>query len=119
MLSCARATRGLRRPSPGMMARLGVPVGGRVRKSRAVEDQSAPIPEEKASKIGRMGQERPAALLARRTRTFRTCSPGTKARLGALGVGRVRMLRAVKGSLGHSPKKGNNILNSPAEGGVK
>ena len=28
------------------MARLGVPVGGRVRKLRAVEDQSAPIPEE-------------------------------------------------------------------------
>jgi len=26
------------------MARLGVPVGGRVRKLRAVEDQSAPTP---------------------------------------------------------------------------
>ena len=26
------------------MVRLGVPVGGRVRKRRAVEDQSAPIP---------------------------------------------------------------------------
>jgi hypothetical protein len=51
MLSCARATRGLRRPSPGLMARPGksiakqsegrageknLPVGGRVRKSRAV-----------------------------------------------------------------------------------
>ena len=44
MIFCARATRGLRRPSPGLMARLGVPVGGRVRKLRAVEDQSAPIP---------------------------------------------------------------------------
>jgi hypothetical protein len=33
------------RPSLGLMARLGVPVGGRVRKRRAVEDQSAPIPE--------------------------------------------------------------------------
>ena len=33
------------------MARLGVPVGGRVRKSRAVEDQSAPIPEERTSKL--------------------------------------------------------------------
>ena len=52
MVFCARATRGLRRPSPGLMARLGVPVGGRVRKLRAVEDQSAPIPEEKTSKLG-------------------------------------------------------------------
>ncbi len=30
------------------------------------------------------------------------CSPGTRARLGALGVGRVRMSRAVESSLGHS-----------------
>jgi len=30
------------RLSLGLMARLGVPVGGRVRKPRAVEDQSAP-----------------------------------------------------------------------------
>jgi hypothetical protein len=51
MIFCARATRGLRRPSPGLMARLGVPVGGRVRKLRAVEDQSAPIPEERTSKL--------------------------------------------------------------------
>jgi len=42
------------RPSPGLMARLGVPVGGRVRKPRAVEDQSAPIPEETTSKLGRI-----------------------------------------------------------------
>ena len=41
-------------PSPGIMARLGVPVGGRVRKLRAVEDQSAPIPEEKTSELGRI-----------------------------------------------------------------
>jgi hypothetical protein len=34
------------------MARLGVPVGGWVRKLRAVEDQSAPIPEERMSKLG-------------------------------------------------------------------
>jgi len=34
------------------MARLGVPVGGRVRKLRAVEDQSAPIPEETTSELG-------------------------------------------------------------------
>jgi len=32
------------RPSHGLLARLGVPVGGRVRKLRAVEDQSDPIP---------------------------------------------------------------------------
>ena len=34
------------------MARLGAPVGGRVRKLRAVEDQSAPIPEEITSELG-------------------------------------------------------------------
>ena len=38
-------------PSPGLMARLGVPVGGRVRKLCAVEDQSAPIPREITSKL--------------------------------------------------------------------
>ena len=38
LISCARATRGLGTPSPGLMARLGVPVGGRVRKSRAAGD---------------------------------------------------------------------------------
>ena len=42
MIFCARATRGLRRPSLGLMARLGVPVGGRVRMSRAVGDSSGP-----------------------------------------------------------------------------
>jgi len=66
MIFCARATRGrpstqlgtlslskANSPRPGLMARLGlrraqssrVPVGGRVRKLRAVEDQSAPIPK--------------------------------------------------------------------------
>ena len=30
-------TRGLQRPSPGRMVRLGVPMGGRVRRRRAVE----------------------------------------------------------------------------------
>jgi hypothetical protein len=60
-----------------------------------------PIP---CSRNGR-GMERPGALLARRTRTVKLCSPGTRARLGALGdFGRVRILRAVKGNLGHSPK---------------
>jgi hypothetical protein len=34
------------------MVRPGVPVGGRVRKLRAVEDQSAPIPEEITSELG-------------------------------------------------------------------
>jgi hypothetical protein len=57
MIFCARATRGLRRPSLGLMARPGrsiakqsegragekcLPVGGRVRKVRAVGDQSSP-----------------------------------------------------------------------------
>ena len=35
MIFCARATRGRGLPSLGLMARLGVPVGGRVRKPRA------------------------------------------------------------------------------------
>jgi hypothetical protein len=34
------------------MARLGVPVGGRVKNLRAVEDQSAPIPREITSRLG-------------------------------------------------------------------
>src|SRR2546430_1089331 len=57
MIFCARATRGRGLPSLGLMAHLGksiakqsegrageryLPVGGRVRKLRAVEDQSAP-----------------------------------------------------------------------------
>ena len=48
----ARGTRGRGLPSLGLMARLGVPVGGRVRRLRAVEDQSAPIPKEISSKLG-------------------------------------------------------------------
>jgi hypothetical protein len=52
VIFCARATRGLRRPSPGLMARSGMPVGGRVKKLRAVEDPSAPIPEETTSELG-------------------------------------------------------------------
>ncbi len=50
-LLCSRNARS-RKPSLGLMARLGVPVGGRVRKLRAVEDQSAPIPKEISSKLG-------------------------------------------------------------------
>jgi hypothetical protein len=68
MIFCARATRGRGRPSPGLMARPGrsiakqsegregekyLPVGGRVRKLRAVEDQSGPIPGEITSERGR------------------------------------------------------------------
>jgi hypothetical protein len=78
MIFCARATRGLRRPS--LDARSG----------RSI----SPHPCERY---------RASALLARGTRTIRMCSRGTRARLGALGVGWVRMLRAVKGSLGPSP----------------
>ena len=52
MILCARATRGRGLPSLGLMARLGVPMGGRVRRLRAVEDQSAPIPGEKTSELG-------------------------------------------------------------------
>jgi hypothetical protein len=59
------------RPSPGLMARLGVPVGGRVRKLRAVEDQSAPIPEEITSELGGIGGNSQTILPARRTRTVK------------------------------------------------
>ena len=52
MIFCARATRGRGLPSLGLMARLGVPVGWRVRRLRAVEDHSAPIPEERTSELG-------------------------------------------------------------------
>ena len=41
MASCARATRGRGLLSPGLMARLGVSVGGRVRTLRAVGDHLA------------------------------------------------------------------------------
>ena len=63
------------RLSLGLMARLGVPVGGRVRKPRAVEDQSAPIPRERTSKLG-------GTILVARCDLAR----GT-ARLGAPGLG--------------------------------
>jgi hypothetical protein len=53
MIFCARATPGRGGPSPGLMARLGVPVGWRVRKLRAVEDHSAPISGETTSERGR------------------------------------------------------------------
>ncbi len=59
MIFCARATRGLGRPSPGLMARLGVPVGGRVRRLRAVEDQSGPIPERERASLEGGDREQP------------------------------------------------------------
>lgn len=46
MIVCASATHGRGLPSPGLMARLGVLLDGRVGKLRAVEDQSVPIAEE-------------------------------------------------------------------------
>ena len=99
--------------------------------TRAVEAQSAPIPEERVGKIRRMRREWPGALLARRTRTMKgmeghphwSCAPGTRAlrrasfngrtstNMGALSRERnkrawkehlYRSMRAVKGSLGHS-----------------
>jgi putative transcriptional regulator len=51
MIFCAHATRGLGSPSLGLVARLGVPVGGRVRKFLAVEGQSAPIPESERANV--------------------------------------------------------------------
>src|SRR5262249_36240937 len=42
----------IERPSPGLMARPGVPVGGRMRTLCAVEDQSAPILRENMSMLG-------------------------------------------------------------------
>ena len=48
-LPCSRNARS-KTPLAGLMARLGVPVGGWVRKWRAVEEPSAPIRE--TSKLG-------------------------------------------------------------------
>ena len=54
LISCARGTRGIGRPSLGLMARLGVPVGGRVRKLRAVGDQAGhPSVKGITSELGR------------------------------------------------------------------
>jgi hypothetical protein len=46
------------------------------------------------------------------TRTMERCSPGTRAHLGALKVGRVRGLRAVDGSLDHSLVRSHEALVS-------
>jgi hypothetical protein len=48
---------------------------------------------------------------ARGTRTVKRCSPGTRARRGALGVGRVRILRVIEDVLA-SPS-----LSSPSHRG--
>ena len=53
-LLCGRKTRTMKLCSPGTRARLGALGVGRVRMSRAVEDQSAPIPEEITSELGRI-----------------------------------------------------------------
>jgi hypothetical protein len=74
MVSCAHVTRGRGLPSLGLMARLGVPVGGRVEKLRAVEDQSAPIPERERASLEGWERSRQTILRARRTRTMRQCS---------------------------------------------
>jgi hypothetical protein len=42
--------------------------------TRAVEDQSAPIPEEITSELGRRGREQPGALRARETPTMKLWS---------------------------------------------
>ena len=76
----------IRRPSPGLMARLGVPVGGRVRKLRAVEDQSAPIPEDN-ERAWRDGEGAARCPSSSQNAHDETCA---------------RPMRAAKGSLGHS-----------------
>ena len=68
MIFCARGTRGRGRPSSGLMARLGVPVGGQVRKLRAVEDQSSPIPERERASLEGGGSGQVSFLLAERAR---------------------------------------------------
>jgi hypothetical protein len=88
MIFCARATRGRRLPSLGLLARPGksiakqsegrvgekyLPVGGRLKTLRAVEDHSAPIPEEVTSKLGGS--------------IIELCSQGSRARLGAPRAG--------------------------------
>ena len=52
------------------MVRLGVPVGGWVRKLRAVGDQSDPILEEITSELGRGVARKLASLRARRAPTM-------------------------------------------------
>jgi hypothetical protein len=78
MIFCARATRGRGLPSLGLLARLGVPVDGRVRKLRAVEDQSGPIPREKTRKFGGRWRDSWHGLCARRAPTMKRWSPDAR-----------------------------------------
>ena len=71
------------------------------RPTRAIEVQPGYPLKSVTSELGGWREQRPGALLGRRTRTMKLCSLGIRARHGALRVGRVRMSRAVKGSLGH------------------
>jgi len=87
MIFCARATHGLRRPSPVIVARFGVPVGGRVRKLRAVEDQSAPIPESERVSV----EGRGVVWSIPRARC-----PRTEDQLDCQIKGRARSMRAVR-----------------------
>jgi hypothetical protein len=76
-LPCSPRGRGM--PSLGLMARRGVPAGGRVRMSRAVEDQSAPIPRERTSRLGGSiylagSTQSEASLIVRHGITIARCS---------------------------------------------
>ena len=51
MIFCARATRGRGLPSLGLMARLGVPVGGRVEKFAQWKIHQPPSPERKQASL--------------------------------------------------------------------
>ena len=50
----ARPGKSIAKQSEGRAGEKYLPVGGRVRKLRVVEDQSAPTPEEIASELGRI-----------------------------------------------------------------
>src|SRR5262245_16647259 len=69
----ARAMLGLGMPSPGQMARLGVPVGGRVRKLRAVGDKTD-HPPVRRKRVRLEGGGEATILLARRAPTTRRWS---------------------------------------------
>ena len=64
----------IERPSLGLVARLGVPVGGRVRKLRAVEDQSVPIPKEIPSELGGVNEMGPTSHFVRTHFSYRSFS---------------------------------------------
>ena len=64
----ARPGKSIAKQSEGRAGEKYLPVGGRVRKRRAVEDQSAPIPEERMGGLGRSmrGQTRGSPVLVQR-----------------------------------------------------